>query len=183
MTPISQSLIESQKLSEKIETLLLESEGEVNEQLEQLLEFHMEQGEALKRQVDNVGLTIDRLDSLHDFYTKKILALNRVLSSLENAKDRLTMNVLESIQAQNLEAIRGHHFEMKIKKNHPSLELSPDVKLPEHFIEITMTEKVRKKEIINALKVGEEIPGARLIQKVRLTVGEVRPQIREVNND
>jgi len=182
MTPISQSLIESQRLAEKIETLLLESEGEVNENLEQLLGFQMESGEALKRQVDNVGLTIDRLESLHDFYTKKILALNRVLSSIETAKERLEKNVMESIQSSNLEAIRGHHIEMKLRNNPPSVDIYDQSLIPEQFIEITMTSKIKKNDIKDALKNGCEVPGARLLSRRSLKIAEAKIKLDELSS-
>lgn len=177
MSEITSALIESQKLTEKIENLLFETGGELNQELEDLLKFDLDQKDSIKATVDQYALTIDRIESIATHYSKQAMAIARILEGLESAKSRIESNVMTGMQSLNLDVIRGHQMEFKIRNNPASLEILDETKIPQEFIDITMTTKVRKNDLKDAIKQGLQIDGARLIQKQSLKINLSKPEL------
>lgn len=177
MSEITNSLIASQKLAQKIESLLLESGGELNDELESLLVFQTESKEALKSQVDEVAQTLERIDSLTEYYSKQLQVLNRVLTGLESTKDKLSSNVMSAMHSMQVEDLRGNNIEFKLRQNPPSVEILDEAIIPDQFSEIVVSSKIKKKDIKEAINSGVEVPGARLTQKQSLKIQMARPQL------
>ena len=175
---ITTALIESQKLTEKIETLLFETGGELNEELEGLLQFSLDQQEGVKAIVDQYALTLDRIDSLGSHYSKQAMAIARILEGLEAAKTRIELNVKSTMQTMGIDSLKGHELEFKIRNNPASVDILDESLIPPEFTDLVMTTKIKKNEIKDALKDGKEVPGARLIQRQSLKFQVARPELK-----
>ena len=88
--------------------------------------------------------------------------------SLEGRIDNLKEYVEGSMRAVGKEKIRGKVFTLGIQKNAPSVDIIDKDVIPEQYF-ITKKE-LSKKDILVALKKGEEVPGAAVKQTESLRI-------------
>ena len=88
--------------------------------------------------------------------------------SLEGRIDNLKEYVEGSMRAVGKEKIRGKVFTLGIQKNAPSVDIIDEDVIPEQYF-ITKKE-LSKKDILVALKKGEEVPGAAVKQTESLRI-------------
>lgn len=88
--------------------------------------------------------------------------------SLEGRIDNLKEYVEGSMRAVGKEKIRGKVFTLGIQKNAPSVDIIDEDVIPEQYF-ITKKE-LSKKDILVALKKGEEVPGAAIKQTESLRI-------------
>ena len=88
--------------------------------------------------------------------------------SLEGRIDNLKEYVEGSMRAVGKEKIRGKAFTLGIQKNAPSVDVTNEDAIPEQYF-ITKRE-LSKKDILAALKKGEEVPGAAIKQTESLRI-------------
>lgn len=82
--------------------------------------------------------------------------------------------LLDNMQRADMEKIECPLFSISIRKNPPAVEIIDQLSLPSKFM-VTPEPKPPvaapdKKAIAAALKAGEDVPGARMIQGVRLNI-------------
>ena len=88
--------------------------------------------------------------------------------SLEGRIDNLKEYVEGSMRAVGKEKIRGKAFTLGIQRNAPSVDIIDEDVIPEQYF-ITKKE-LSKKDILVALKKGEEVPGAAIKQTESLRI-------------
>ena len=88
--------------------------------------------------------------------------------SLEGRIDNLKEYVEGSMRAVGKEKIRGKAFTLGIQKNAPSVDIIDEDVIPKQYF-ITKKE-LSKKDILVALKKGEEVPGAAIKQTESLRI-------------
>ena len=88
--------------------------------------------------------------------------------SLEGRIDNLKEYVEGSMRAVGKEKIRGKAFTLGIQRNAPSVDIIDEDVIPEQYF-ITKKE-LSKKDILVALKKGEEVPGAAVKQTESLRI-------------
>ena len=88
--------------------------------------------------------------------------------SLEGRIDNLKEYVEGSMRAVGKEKIRGKVFTLGIQRNAPSVDVIDEDVIPEQYF-ITKKE-LSKKDILVALKKGEEVPGAAIKQTESLRI-------------
>ncbi len=68
-------------------------------------------------------------------------------------------------------SVRGLDFEVKPQKNAAHVEIDDRALIPEEFVQVPEIKFiVDRTKIADALKAGQEVPGARLIQTMRLRI-------------
>jgi predicted nuclease with TOPRIM domain len=87
---------------------------------------------------------------------------------LENRIDNLKKYIESSMRAVGKEKIRGKVFTLGIQRNAPSVDVTNEDAIPEQYF-ITKRE-LSKKDILAALKKGEEVPGAAIKQTESLRI-------------
>ena len=87
---------------------------------------------------------------------------------LENRIDNLKKYIESSMRAVGKENIRGKVFTLGIQRNAPSVDVTNEDAIPEQYF-ITKRE-LSKKDILAALKKGEEVPGAAIKQTESLRI-------------
>jgi predicted nuclease with TOPRIM domain len=88
--------------------------------------------------------------------------------SLEGRIDNLKEYVEGSMRAVGKEKIRGKVFTLGIQRNAPSVDVIDEDVIPEQYF-VTKKE-LSKKDILVALKKGEEVPGAAIKQTESLRI-------------
>ncbi|MBW7657724.1 siphovirus Gp157 family protein [Tepidimonas charontis] len=92
--------------------------------------------------------------------------------ALEARAERIRSYLLANLQACGITKIECPWFVVAIRKNPPSAEIVDEALLPERFLVAPPPPPPRpdKRAILEALKAGEEVPGARLTQGVRVEI-------------
>lgn len=181
-TNLQASLYDAQKLTEKIEGLLIESGGELTPELEDLISFKDYHVKDLMANTDIVATSIERIDHAIEFYKQQIESIKSVVNGLSKAQDALLSNVSLEMEKHSINELCGEFKTFKFKANHPKVELPDDLSLiPSEFIKITVSETADKKLISEALKLGKEIAGCRLVQGKSLKITNTkRLEVKDV---
>jgi len=92
--------------------------------------------------------------------------------AIENRAARLKQYVLDAMQANRIERIDCPLFAISIAKNPPAVDVYEERLIPVHYLTDPPPPppQIDKKLIAQALKDGHEVPGARLVQGVRLSI-------------
>ena len=82
--------------------------------------------------------------------------------------------LLDNMQRMQIESIDCPMFSISIRKNPPAVEIFDQLSLPAQFMVVPEPKPPvaapDKKAIAAAIKAGQEVPGAKLVQGVRLNV-------------
>lgn len=80
--------------------------------------------------------------------------------------------ILSNMQRMNIERIECQLFTMKIQKNPASVDVYDPLSIPAEYMVTPEPPPARvdKKALATAMKAGTEIPGARMVQGVRLAI-------------
>jgi hypothetical protein len=80
--------------------------------------------------------------------------------------------ILSNMQRMNIERIECPLFTMKIQKNPASVDVYDQLSIPAEYMVTPEPPPARvdKKALATAMKAGTEIPGARMVQGVRLAI-------------
>jgi len=92
--------------------------------------------------------------------------------AMENRVASLKRYVLDAMQAGGIQRIDCPHFAISIAKNPPAVDLYDEGQIPEDYYSAPPPPPPApdKKLIAQVLKAGRDIPGARLVQGLRLAI-------------
>lgn len=92
--------------------------------------------------------------------------------ALEARAERMRAYLLANMQACGISKIESPWFVIAIRKNPPAVEVVDEAALPERFMVTPPPPppKPDKRAMLEALKRGEEVPGARLAHGVRVEI-------------
>jgi len=88
--------------------------------------------------------------------------------SLENRIAGLKTYIEDNMKAVGKDKIKGKVFTLAIQNNPPSVEIVDDFMIPEKYF--VVKKEIAKKEILNDLKQGIEVPGAQMNQTASLRI-------------
>ena len=88
--------------------------------------------------------------------------------SLENRIAGLKTYIEDNMKAVGKDKIKGKVFTLAIQNNPPSVEIVDDCMIPEKYF--VVKKEIAKKEILNDLKQGIEVPGAQMNQTASLRI-------------
>tara|TARA_R100000458_G_C8238089_1_gene217872 strand:- start:449 stop:955 length:507 start_codon:yes stop_codon:yes gene_type:complete len=92
----------------------------------------------------------------------------------QNKIEWLKQYLLENMEANGIQSLESPEFAVSLVKNPPKVELIEDAekllhdKYGDRFIRSKTTISVNRKELLEAMKKGEEITGAKIVQSNRL---------------
>lgn len=120
---------------------------------------------AIEDKAQNIAIILQGMD--YDIETlkaeEKRLAGRR--KALENNKENLKTYLRYHMEIAKLNKIKSPNFTVALQNNPPSLEIVDEKAIPPKYLTvIPETYVLDKARIKEALKEGEEIPGARLFQ-------------------
>ncbi|MFN3706415.1 MAG: siphovirus Gp157 family protein [Thermoflexales bacterium] len=132
--------------------------------------------EALKGEVEvkatNVAAFIRNLESLAEQIRQAEQQMAARRKAIESRAERVRQYLLANMQACGITKIESPWFAISIRKNPPAVEIVDEALIPP---ELMMTPpppppKPNKEAIKALLKAGQEVPGARLSQGVRVEI-------------
>ena len=87
---------------------------------------------------------------------------------IESIKDY----TLDVMVANQIERIETPYFNLSVAKNPPSVEIYDEAQIPDHFMRHPEPPPPApdKKSILESLKYGEDVPGCRIKQGLRLSI-------------
>lgn len=113
--------------------------------------------------VRNQELTIEALDT-------EIERLKAMKDSIEKKLDKFKCYIKSAMVVNGIEKIETPIGNIKFTKS-TAVEIYDEKLIDKKFIKIETKEKISKTDIKNALKAGEEVQGARLIENKNLKIG------------
>ncbi|MBC7357613.1 MAG: siphovirus Gp157 family protein [Desulfacinum sp.] len=132
--------------------------------------------EALKGEVEvkatNVAAFIRNLEALAEQIRQAEARMAERRKAIESRAERVRQYLLANMQACGITKIESPWFAIAIRKNSPSVEIVDEAAIPpELMIAPPPPPPKPNKEAIKALlKAGQEVPGARLSQGVRVEI-------------
>ena len=112
--------------------------------------------------VRNQELTIEALDN-------EIKRLQGMKDSLKKNLDKFKTYIKSAMLVNGIEKIETPIGNIKFTKS--TTEIYDESLIDSRFIEVVTTEKISKEKIKAALKAGEEVQGARLVENKNLKIG------------
>ena len=113
--------------------------------------------------VRNQELTIEALDN-------EIERLEAMKDSIKKKLDKFKTYIKSSMIVNNIEKIETPLGIIKFTKS-TTTEIYDESLIDKKFIEVVTTEKISKEKIKAALKAGEEVQGAKLVENKNLKIG------------
>lgn len=144
---------------------LLETK-ELTPELEQALVINQEQ---LQAKAGNYAKVIANIQSDADAIDNEIKRLKAMKESKERAIDRLKSAVKNAMMVSNIEKIESPLFKLSIRKSE-AVEVNIVEALPSAFINVKNVVTADKVAIKEAIKRGEHVTGAILIENYNLQI-------------
>jgi gp157 len=144
--------------------------GEMTENENQLVIWTEELTQDLKDKSANVIAVVRNNELTIDAIENEIKRLKAMKESLENKLDKFKAYIKNAMLVNDIEKIDTNLGSIKFTKS-TSTEIYDESLVDSRFKEIVTTEKISKEKIKKALKAGEEVQGARLVENKNLKIG------------
>ncbi len=128
--------------------------------------------DSLENKILNYASIIKELEAKADAIKKAILSMEKRVESLTKGAERLTEFVKNEMKNCDKKKIENEYHHLALVKNNPKVEYIDKSILPREYWRHKIKEIIEPDTtaISKALKEGISIPGAILIQDVRLTI-------------
>ena len=127
----------------------------------------------MQEKCTNVAAFIRNTESLADQIKQAEQAMAARRKALESRADRIRQYLLENMQRTGITKIDSPWFKIALAKNPPSVVVDDEDTLkfayPE-FVKVVTTESLDKAAIKEAIKAGQIVEGAHLVQSERLSI-------------
>lgn len=154
------------ELSERYQNILEIAEMLDEEQLQEALSGIEDD---IENKADGYAKVIKELEAQAKAQKEEAKRLSDRARSLENSVKRMKESLQDQMLLMNKRKIKTQLFSFNVQKNAPSAHITDDELLPKRFYE-EQAPKLNKKELLNAMKAGEEIPGAEIKQSESLRI-------------
>lgn len=145
---------------------LIELEGELTPEIEQALNITLAEFETKSIAYGHV---IRKLDAECDIIDAEIKRLQSIKRSRESALERLKMRIKDAMELFGMDKVQTPTLKLSFRKSE-SVEVEDVNALPSMYKTIKVTESPDKQLIKESLKLGKEIPGARLVTNNNLQI-------------
>lgn len=156
------SLFEIERELKTLLEELVETDGEFTSEEKSLRLVNL--SDALTTKTDNVAAFRDSLVNFADYLNDKITEIKDRKESIIRKVDKLDQYVSDCMAIQNKTEFNGSLFKISKRKPTPSVEVFDETKIPLQFINVPEPKPtIMKAEIAKAIKAGEIVDGARLV--------------------
>ena len=118
---------------------------------------------AIEDKLENIGKVIRNLDGEMEMLKNEETRLADKRKALEANKNRLRMYVEDQLAITGKDKAKAGLFTFAMQNNAPSLKVVDENKIPKDYF-IPSDPKLDKTAIKNAIKDGDDIPGAELVR-------------------
>lgn len=154
----SKSLMTIVARSNEIELMLVESGGELNDEIEKFLMINSSE---LAEKVDGYQTVIERFEALEDHYKAKAEFFKTVSGQCKTIAARLKDNIKYAMQQMGVDEIKGNDIRFKLSSTKGRVIIEDMNIVPVEFKEEVIETKIDDKKIREALEKGE-VRGAKL---------------------
>ena len=127
----------------------------------------------MQEKCTNVAAFIRNTESLAEQIKQAEQAMAARRKALESRADRIRQYLLDNMQRTGITKIESPYFKIAIAKNPPSVVVDDEDTLkfahPE-FVKVVTTESLDKAAIKEAIKAGQIVEGAHLVQAERVSI-------------
>jgi Siphovirus Gp157 len=148
-----------------LETMLIDSGGEINEEISNAL---VVKETNLPEKVDSYAFFIERMEKVSEFYKEKAEQFLLLSKAANQVIDRLESNIDFAMREMNVEELPGNDMTFKFKKNPPSCNIVDESLIETTYKTIEQIVKIDKRRILEDLKLGVPVSGATLEQKKKV---------------
>ena len=139
--------------------------GEMTDNTNQLAIWNEELTKDLKEKSSNIIAVVRNQELTIEALDNEIKRLKAMKDGIENRLDKFKAYIKSAMLINNIEKIDTNLGSIKFTKS-TSTEIFDESLIDKKFIEVVTTEKIKK-----ALKAGEEVQGARLVENKNLKIG------------
>ena len=118
--------------------------------------------DAIEDKAENIAKIIKNLEADAKIIKEEEQRLAERRRSIENKVTRLKEYLQEQLEVAGLQKVKRPTITVAIQNNPPSVEIADEKLIPSEFM--IPQYKVDKKSILERLKNGEMVPGAKLVQ-------------------
>lgn len=161
MTGESKSLLSLVAQASDIETMLIQSGGEITPEIESLIEANEIE---LPEKIDNYALVMDRMQAISEFYKRKADVFLRLAKAADNVTNKCKDNLKLSMQAAGVNELAGFDVKFTLSNSNPSCVIENESAIEGAYKVTEVITRVDKKKILEDLKLGVPVKGARLEQ-------------------
>lgn len=144
----------------RIEISLAENGGELTPELEALLD---EANLAITAKAASIGKWCLNLGAEVAVINAEITRLKAAETARENLRKRLMDYIKAALISADIQTMDCGIFKLTVAKNPPSVEIVNEEAIPSEYVIVTTARTVDKRDVLDALKAGEVVPGARLV--------------------
>lgn len=161
---MSKSLVAIVGEVNSLEAMLIESEGQIDEAIENALAVKEIE---LPEKVDQYFYTFERFKVLEAYYKERAQFFSLVQKQCANVQTRLKENMKEAMSSLGVDEIQGNDIRYKLSKSKPALQIENEELIPKQYKKEVVTIELNKKALAEDLTMGE-IPGAKLVDSFSL---------------
>ena len=147
-----------------VESLLIDSHGEVTPQIEELIKL---QQTDIAHKVESYSYLMDHSESKAEFYKQQAEFWLKLSKAHNNFSKMLKDRMKFHMQLWGVTEIQGFDIKFTLSKSNPSLIIENQELVPDKFKDVVTTIEIRNNELKAALK-KEPIAGARLEESFSL---------------
>lgn len=145
---------------------LIEEDAD-NETLEKALD---EITDSIQIKAENMAKLIKSIEGNINALKDEEKRLQAKRKALENKVVNIKEYLENQLKAMGLKKVQGNLFTVSIQKNPQSVNILNEDLIPEQFKKVVTTTKIDRKELLAALKEGQEIEGAEIKQTESLRI-------------
>lgn len=158
------SLVKIVKEVASLETMLIESGGELTPEIEAMLTVKEVN---LPEKVDSYEAMLDRLSVIESLYKERAKLFSQAAKSLGNAQDTLKDRIKYAMKELGVTELLGHDIRFKLSSSKPKLVIEDEKAIPKEYKAEVITVEVQKDKLLEDLKIGS-VEGARLEESFSL---------------
>ena len=145
---------------------LIEEDAD-NETLEKALD---EITDSIQIKAENMAKLIKSIEGNINVLKDEEKRLQAKRKALENKVVNIKEYLENQLKAMGLKKVQGNLFTVSIQKNPQSVNILNEDLIPEQFKEVVTTTKIDRRELLAALKEGQEIEGVEIKQTESLRI-------------
>lgn len=122
-----------------------------------------------KEKLSNCAIYVKNLKADIEAMKNERNTLSERIKVAENKTERLQSYMSDCMAVAEIDSVITPQAEIRRRKS-SAVDIIDESLLPREFVKVTTTEKVDKIGIMKALKEGEEIPGAAIIERRKVSI-------------
>lgn len=152
----NKSLAELVSSAADLESALIESGGEVTEEVEKLLALWETD---FSEKIDGYAVIMERFKMATDYWKQQAALMSQMEKSCQKLEERLKERLKWGMKEMDVNEVTGDTYRFKLSVLKPKVVIDDSDVVPDEFKEKVIEYKIVKDKISDALKAGKNVPG------------------------